>query len=144
MKYIALISFLLGIASAWAQEATLVVDQAQLAPGGGTVVFKATVTYSGEPGALGWEIALPADWRLVSVSGPNVPAVAPEPGSTGALEFAFTSVPPHRAEFSVQVRYPANVTVAVAKPMVIVRTGGKLTTLNPPPVQMRAVGSGGS
>src|SRR5215217_2782823 len=97
-----------GASMAFAQTAALSSDTTTLAPGGGTVTFTATVNYDATPGALGWSIALPADWTLVDVTGPSVPAIAPEPGSAGTLEFAYTAVPAQRAEFSVQVRYPAN------------------------------------
>jgi hypothetical protein len=127
----------LAASSALAQNAALTADQTALAPAGGMVMLTATASYEGEPGALGWSIALPADWSLVSISGPNVPAIAPEPGASGTLEFAFTSVPAGRAEFSVVVKYPANTSAATATPKVLVRSGGKLATLTPAPVQLR-------
>jgi hypothetical protein len=124
-------------ASAFAQSAALSSDTTTLAPSGGTVVLTATTTYDAAPGALGWSIALPAEWTLVSVSGPDVPAISPQAGSSGTLEFAFTAVPAGRAEFTVQVRYPANAESAQATPKVLVRAGGKLTTLTPAPVDLR-------
>jgi hypothetical protein len=84
---------------------------------------------------VGWSIALPADWTLVSVGGANVPEIAPEAGTTGTLEFAYTSAPAGRAEFSVIVKYPAGVKSAKATPTVLVRTAGKLATLNPTAVE---------
>ena len=128
---------LFAAASAFAQNAALTADQTNLAPAGGTVMLTASASYEGELGALGWSIALPADWSLVSISGPNVPAIAPEPGASGTLEFAFTSVPAGRAEFSVLVKYPANAQAATATPKVLLRSGGKLATLSPAPVQLR-------
>ena len=71
------------------------------------LVLRATAEYQGEPGALGWALALPADWSLVAINGPQAPAIAPAVGSTGTLEFAYTDVPAKRAEFAVIVRYPA-------------------------------------
>jgi hypothetical protein len=134
------VAVLCAAVSAFAQNAMLTADNSSLAPSGGTVVLTATASYDGEPGALGWAIVLPADWTLVSVSGPHVPAIAPEAGTTGTLEFAYTSVPAGRAEFTVLVRYPANASSAIAKPTVLVRAGGKLATLNPPAVQFTAAG----
>jgi len=125
---------------AFAQNATLSSDTTALVRSGGTVTLTATADYDATPGALGWSIALPADWTLVSVSGPNVPAIAPEPGSAGTLEFAYTSVPAQRAEFSVQVHYPANASAIKATPTVLVRSGGKLITLTPPAVEFRPAG----
>lgn len=126
-------------ATAFAQSAALSSDTAQLSPSGGTVVLTAATNYDTPPGALGWSIALPADWTLVSVSGPHVPAIVPDAGSSGTLEFAFTQVPAGRAEFTIHVSYPANAGSAQATPKVLVRTAGKLTTLTPAPVTLRGV-----
>lgn len=128
---------------AFAQNAALVSDTTILAQSGGTLVLRATADYAGVPGALGWSIALPANWSLVVVNGPQLPAVVPEAGSTGTLEFAYTTVPQSRAEFSVVVRYPANAPSAQATSTALLRSGGKLTTLTPTPVQMRGAEAGG-
>ena len=133
----------LAASFAFAQTASLSSDTSVLAQSGGTLVLRATAEYEGEPGALGWAIALPADWSLVAINGPQAPAIAPAVGSTGTLEFAFTIVPAGRAEFAVIVRYPANAPSAQAKPTVLVRSGGKLTTLTPAPVQLKAAGTDG-
>lgn len=127
---------------AFAQTATFTSDTNALAAGGGTVTLTATTNYDDPPGALGWSIELPADWALVSTSGPNVPAISPEPGSSGTLEFAFTTLPAQRAEFTVQVRYPANAATARVTSTVLVRGGGKLTTLTPPVVELRSTSAG--
>ncbi len=131
----ALIALICSAASAFAQTATLASDATTLSPSGGTVTLTATVSYDGEPGALGWAIVLPADWSLVSVAGPDAPAIAPDAGTTGTLEFAFTSVPAQRAEFKVTVKYPANAATATATSTVLVRANGKLTTVKPTPLQ---------
>jgi hypothetical protein len=129
-------------ATAFAQNATLTSDTTALVPSGGSVTLTATASYDATPGALGWSIALPADWTLVSVSGPHVPAIAPEPGTAGTLEFAYTSVPAQRAEFTVEVRYPANASPTKLTPTVLLRSDGKLTTLTPPAVELQRVTSG--
>lgn len=121
-----------------AQTATLTANTTDLAAVGGQVMLTASVSYDGEPGAVGWSIQLPADWTLESVSGPNLPAVAPDAGTSGTLEFAYVSVPPYRAEFSIIVRYPAGAKSGVATPTVLLRAAGKLTTLKPQPVQLGA------
>jgi len=138
MKSLLLASLFAAASAAFAQTASLTADNTSLAPSGGTVALKAAASYEGTPGALGWEIALPADWTLVSVSGPNVPSIAPDAGTAGTLEFAYTSIPTERAEFTVLVRYPANTATATATPTLLVRGGGKLTTVTPPAVQLRA------
>lgn len=139
MKHLrfAALAVLCAASSAFAQTATLTSETTTLSPGGGQLALTATVNYDGEPGAVGWAIALPADWTLVSVGGPNVPAIAPDPGSTGTLEFAFTGVPAQRAQFTVIVRYPADAKTTTATSTVLVRTGGKLNTLTPKPVPLR-------
>lgn len=144
MKYLrlAIVAALCTAASAFAQNAILTANTTTLVPSGGSVVLTATANYDGEPGALGWAIALPANWTLESVSGPNLPAISPEVGTTGTLEFAFTNVPPQRAEFTVIVRYPAGASSATATPTVLLRGGGKLTTLKPAAIQMRTPDSG--
>lgn len=126
-----------GAGVAFAQNASLSSDTTTLSASGGTVTLTATVNYDSTPGALAWSIALPEDWTLVSISGPNVPPIAPEAGAGGTLEFAYMSVPAQRAEFAVQVRYPARAGAAKATPTVLVRTEGKLTTLTPPPVSLQ-------
>ena len=96
-----------------------------------TKALAATANYEGQPGALGWSIALPADWFLVSVSGPNPPGIAPEAGSAGTLEFAYFAIPANRAEFKFVVRYPPGAATAKATPTVLIRANGKLVTLEP-------------
>jgi hypothetical protein len=130
------VTFVLGAATAaFAQTASLKADSTALAAGGGSVALKASVSYDGQPAALGWEIALPTDWTLVSVSGANVPEIAPVAGATGTLEFAYTSAPAGKAEFTVVVRYPVGSTTAKAVPTVLVRANGKLATLTPAPIE---------
>ena len=83
LRYLA-VTLALGLASvAFAQTASLKADVAALIPSGGSVTLTAAATYDGQPAALGWAIALPSDWTLVSVSGVNVPEISPDVGSTG-------------------------------------------------------------
>ncbi|HUR56835.1 MAG TPA: hypothetical protein VM029_03940 [Opitutaceae bacterium] len=139
MKYPRLFAAaLLASATVFAQSASLKADNTTLAASGGSVLLTATVSYDGEPSALGWSILLPADWSLVSVTGPNMPAIVPEAGATGTLEFAYTAVPANRAEFSVLVSYPAGAGTTTAAPTVLIRTAGKLSTLTPPAVELQA------
>lgn len=132
MKTVSLLAcwFAFAAVGAQAQTASLTTDNPYLARSGGVIALTATVAYEGEPGAIGWSIQLPADWSLVSVSGSDVPQVSPEAGSTGTLEFAYTQLPAGKAGFTVVVRYPENAASTAAKTTVIVRSGGKLTTLD--------------
>lgn len=129
------VTFALCAASlASAQTATLKADASALVLSGGSITFTAAANYDGQPSAVGWAIALPSDWTFVSVSGANVPEISPDAGSTGTLEFAYTSAPARRAEFNLVVRYPAGATTAKAVPTVLIRANGKLATLTPSPV----------
>lgn len=118
-----------------AQTAALQADSTALAAAGGTVKLTAGVSYDAQPGAIGWTIALPTGWSLVSVGGANVPELAPVPGATGNVEFVYTTVPAKRVEFTVVVQYPAGVVAAKATSTALVRTSGKLATLTPAPVE---------
>jgi hypothetical protein len=124
-------------ASAFGQTASLQADTTALSAAGGTVSLTASIKYDARPGAIGWAIELPGDWKLVAVSGPNVPAIAPGVGAAGTLEFAYAEVPAERAEFTLVISYPAGAAAAKAVPTVLVRTEGKLATLNPAPVEFQ-------
>jgi hypothetical protein len=121
-----------------AQTAMLLPSSTKLAAEGGVVTLTAVMTYEGEPGAIGWSIDLPANWTLVSVVGPNLPDVRPATGDTGKLDFAYVTVPTHRAEFSLQVGYPPKTAAAVAKATALVRSGGKLETMQPASIDFAA------
>lgn len=120
---------------AFAQTATVQADTAALSPAGGLVKLTASVVYEGEPGAVGWQLTVPAGWALVSVEGPQAPQIAAPAGTTGTLEFAYTRSPRAGATFSVVVRYPAGTTEGKVVPKAIIRANGKLTTLQPTPVE---------
>lgn len=120
---------------AFAQNATLKANTNTLIAEGGSVTFTATASYEGQPSALGWSVELPVEWILASVAGSNVPEIAPSKGTTGTLEFAYTSTPATKAEFTFVVRYPAGATAAKAVSTVLVRANGKLATLTPASVE---------
>ena len=119
----------------FSQSATLTASTSALSASGGNLTLTAAANYDGQPGAIGWSVVLPPDWALVSLAGPNPPGIAPDLGTTGTLEFAHTSIPANRAEFSFVVRYPAGAVAAKAAPTVLIRANGKLTTLQPAPVE---------
>ena len=122
----------------FSQSATLTAAPTALAAGGGQITLTATANYDGQPGAVGWSVVLPADWALVSLSGPHRPGIAPDLGTTGTLEFVHTAVPTGRAEFSFVVSYPAGAGAAQAVSTVLLRANGKLTTLKPSPLAFGA------
>jgi hypothetical protein len=119
-----------------AQTASLTAAARALAPGGGEIALQAALGYNGKPSALGWSIVLPEGWSMARVDGAQAPQVAPEPGTTGALEFAYTTVPDYMANFAVIVHYPAGAGAATITSSVIVRADGKLITLTPAPVDL--------
>jgi hypothetical protein len=125
--------------AAFAQEAKLTADATTLSDKGGVITFTATTTYGQTPGALGWSIVLPADWSLVAVAGTHVPDIAPARDATGTLEFAYTSPPASGASFMVTARYPGGAVAARVTSTAIVRTNGKLATLNPAPINLPVV-----
>jgi hypothetical protein len=82
-------------------------------PGGGTVTAHASLNYTSlQPTALGFLVEVPAGWSLASVSGTTVPGVSPPPGTTGNLEFAYTTMPANEAAFSLVLNYPAGLSGA--------------------------------
>lgn len=121
----------------FSQTAALTATSNELAPRGGVVQLGAVLTYDGQPGAVAWSISVPAGWSLVSVSGPNLPAIAPPAGAGGVLEFAFTSVPLGRVDFSILVRYPAGLPAAAVGATAYLRADGKLSTLTPAKLSFR-------
>ena len=74
--------------------------------------FEITVTISeaaaGQVTAMGLRETLPTDWRMESVAGASgaPPDVAPAPGATGVLQFAWISVPPFPYTFTYAVTPP--------------------------------------
>jgi hypothetical protein len=117
--------------SGLAQTANLTTRTNDLSPNGGELTLLAALGYNERPAALGWSIPLPAGWSMVRVGGGEGPQVVPEPGTTGTLEFAYTSVPDYMASFAVTVRYPAGSGGAKIASTVIVRANGKVMTLTP-------------
>lgn len=72
------------------------------------MTFSVTLSYTGTASALGLNIdGVPAGWSFASVSGSNVPQVAPNSGDTGSFGFTYTSIPSSPASFSFTVNYPA-------------------------------------
>lgn len=79
--------------------------------GGGTKVFNASVSYSTPPSVLAFSANIPLGWSYES-TGENGPNVAPAYGTTGTLDWIYTSAPASPVNFNFTVRYPASVTGA--------------------------------
>jgi hypothetical protein len=110
---VALLAFFVSPQVAAQPTATLTANTGTYAATGGQVVFSATINYStlAEPSALGFSLTIPMGWAVVGTGGANVPQVEPRAGSTGALEYAFTSPPAQSASFSITATYPAGLVV---------------------------------
>ena len=92
-----------------AQTATVAASASTYPASAGQLTLVVTMDYASvsAPVALGFSIDLPPGWALVGSSGANVPSVRPQPGDSGTLEFAYTSIPVARAVFSVVLSHPA-------------------------------------
>lgn len=91
-----------------APSATLVSSVSSLQSGGGTVTLTAAITYASTPTALGFEVVLPAGWAYVG--GVGEPSVKPDAGTTGTLEWAYSSgFGATSSGFSFTVSYPAGI-----------------------------------
>ena len=103
---------LIAVRCAEAQTATLSANSSSYASAGGNAVLTATIDYTSvsNPTALGFIINIPSGWALVSTGGTNIPSAVPDPGTTGALEYAYTSFPAGQASFTATVSYPAGMT----------------------------------
>lgn len=92
--------------NAVAPSATLTTNASTYAAAGGTVTLTATIAYGNEPTSLGFQIDLPSGWSYEG--GVGEPAIKPEPGTTGALEWAYSSgFGTGSSNFSFTLRYPA-------------------------------------
>jgi hypothetical protein len=106
---VALLAFFVSSHVAAQPTATLTANVTTYAPTGGQVVFSATINYAtvAEPSALGFSLTIPMGWALVSTGGANTPQLRPPAGTTGALDYAFTSPPAQSASFTITASYPA-------------------------------------
>jgi uncharacterized delta-60 repeat protein len=74
---------------------------------GGTLTVLNTLTYSGDASVLAWSVSLPAGWSFVSDGG-AVGDIKPAVGTTGALDWAWTSPPAGSVTFSYTVAVPSS------------------------------------
>jgi sugar lactone lactonase YvrE len=78
---------------------------------GGTVTLAQTLTFADPPGALGWQMLVPAGWTYASGTG-SEGEVRPVTGTAGLLEWAWTAVPASPVQFSVTLNVPFGTTGA--------------------------------
>ncbi len=96
-----------------------------------------TIEHSGSVTALGLQVTLPAGWSLVSTGGADEPQVAPPPGRTGTLEFAWFTIPASPVRFTYTLAVPAGETGArEISGTVLSRTTGaeEQTAVSPAPL----------
>ncbi len=77
--------------------------------GGSVLTISNLVTYTGSANALGWHVLIPDGWTFVGNTG-QVGETKPTAGQTGALEWAWTVVPPSPVAFSYTVNVPVGTT----------------------------------
>ena len=109
-------SFLASLVCGFAQTATLTATAATLSAQGGNIGLVATLAYPADaianpPAAIGFKINLPPGWSLDSTGGPNVPDIVPLPGTTGTLDYAYSSFSTNQINFAATITYPAGLTV---------------------------------
>jgi hypothetical protein len=105
---------------------------------GGAVVISSRLSYTGTLGAAAWSVLLPPGWTYVSGSA-SQGETRPAAGTTGLLEWAWTSLPASPVEFTYTVQAPANATGAQTfVALAIARLGGKSYQLlaQPDPLQV--------
>lgn len=96
-----------------AQTAVVTPVETRCSANGGTVTFHVVLDYAGKVlRGLGLEVSLPSGWVYQTTFGVDQPEVAPQPGETGDLGWAYVSVPAEGAKFSFVVSYPAGLTEA--------------------------------
>jgi hypothetical protein len=113
--------------SGWARAESVVVTPSpdSLAAGGGQLVLNVDIVYGEAPAALGLSIGLPAGWSFVATSGAAKPAIQPDAGTTGSLDFAWMTAPADHAAFSITVSYPAGTGATTLRGKAILRRDGK-------------------
>jgi hypothetical protein len=117
----------------FAQSATLSGDKSSVASDAElTLTFSAT--YAGAPGAMGWSVSLPEGRSYVSTSGSDIPAIAPQAGATGTLEWAHTYAPVGVAHFRFTVKAAGKPGEAQLKGTLLLRAAGKQQTIESAPV----------
>jgi alpha-tubulin suppressor-like RCC1 family protein len=96
---------------------------------GTTLTVSNTLTFTGAPASLGWQLVLPPGWSFGASTGRDG-EVKPAAGATDALEWAWTTVPTSPVNFSVVLNVPAG--SAGAKTLAgvaIVRASGAAFTI---------------
>jgi hypothetical protein len=75
---------------------------------GSNLIITAQIEYEGNLNAVGVVVDLPPNWRFVSASGTDRPAIVPSYRQTGTLNFGWLTPPVSPFEFTYTVRVPAD------------------------------------
>jgi hypothetical protein len=98
---------------AWAQTAVVTPVETRCSANGGTMTFHVALDYAGKAlRGVGLEVSLPAGWAYQTTFGVDQPEVTPQAGETGAVGWAFVTVPAEGAKFAFVLSYPAGLTEA--------------------------------
>ena len=107
---------------------------------GGTLTVTNALGYAGAISGLGWEVLIPSGWTFVSAGG-NLGNVAPAVGTTGLVEWAWTTPPASPMNFSYTLAVPAGQTgeVQLVTRVIVRATGASATELlaRPDPLVVR-------
>lgn len=108
---------------------------------GGNLTMEIRSTYSGAaPQQLAWSIILPAGFSYQG--GQNEPSVKPQVGTTGTLEWAYSTIPASGAVFTVRLAYAAGLGgIQPIYATLIYRTTALLSTVTLPALVLARVDS---
>ncbi|HUR59008.1 MAG TPA: immunoglobulin domain-containing protein [Opitutaceae bacterium] len=112
MKLLGAIFLFLATLAARGQTVSITPSASTYTTTGGSITFTVNVSYAGEMRAIAIDVgSVPAGWALAGIGGANAPAVAPQPGDTGAFGFAYTTIPASPLSFTFSVNYPSGLAV---------------------------------
>jgi len=122
-------------ASSYGQTASLTTDTPAVSAGT-VLTLTASADYASAPDAAGWSVALPAGWSFVDTSGPDTPQVVPDRGATGALEWAYATVPANGARFRFTVKTAGKPGPVQLAAKLYLRVDGKQQTVAVAPLRV--------
>ncbi len=110
LLHLLLLSLATSAGALRAQVVVLTPSTTTLSPGGGTLTFTTSVTYTTVPAVLAFSTTLPAGWTYLSTSGPSS-LNAPPANTSGTLNWFYTPpTPASPASFTFTASYPAGLT----------------------------------
>ncbi len=121
-------------------SASLTANASTYQPGGGTVTFTSTLTYTGlTPSVYAFSVQLPAGWAFVSQSlGTGLSASASPLAGDNLLEWAFSGFPANKLSWTFVVSYPAGGSGAQTVTITTAQYRSPTTDLPLPPLSFNA------